>query len=97
MLEVATNNATLLKKAFGTVGPKRGFYSAPVTVDMHFDLGHLTEPIGLNPLLMDMYEKTLITPTNKVSFLYSDFDNNGKRYITIQNLLEHNSGKIVIT
>ena len=64
---------------------------------MHFDLGHLTEPIGLNPLVMDMYEKTLITPTNKVSFLYSDFDNNGKRYITIQNLLEHNSGKIDTT
>jgi len=59
---------------------------------MHFDLGHLTEPIGLNPLVMSMYEQALITPTNKVSFLYSDFDNNGKRYITIQNLLEHNSG-----
>lgn len=87
VLGIATHNSTLLKKAFGTVGPKRGFYSAPVTADMRFDLGHLTEPIGLNPLLMDLYEKQVIIPTNKVSFIYSDFNNNGKRYITIQNLL----------
>ena len=77
----------MLKKAFGTVGPKRGFYSAAVSADMRFDLGTLTEPIALNPLLMDFYEKATILPTNKVSFLYSDFNNNGKRYITVQNLL----------
>jgi len=39
---VATNNATLLKKAYGFLGPRRGFYSPPVTVDMKFDLGYLT-------------------------------------------------------
>lgn len=87
VLGVSTNNATLLKKAFGTVGPRRGFYSAPVTADMHFDLGYLTEPIGLNPLIMDMYENSLILTTNRISFLYGDFDNNGKRYITVQNIL----------
>jgi len=42
---------------------------------------------------MELVDKTFISLTNKVSFLYSDFDNNGKRYITVQNLLEHNSGK----
>lgn len=42
VLGVATNNATLLKKAYGYVGPRRGFYSPPVTVDMKFDLGFLT-------------------------------------------------------
>ena len=97
MLGIATHNATLLKKAFGTVGPKRAFYSAPVTADMHFDLGHLTEPIGLNALIMDLFEKSIITPSNKISFLYSDFDNNGKRYITVQNILEHNSGTLKFT
>lgn len=94
VLGVATNNATLLKKAFGTVGPKRGFYSAPLTADMKFDLGYLSEPIGLNPLLMDLFQQSTILPTNKVSFIYPDFNNNGKRYITVQNLLEHNSGKL---
>ena len=59
---------------------------------MKFDLGYLTEAIGLNPLLMDLFEKTIVLPNNKVSFIYPDFNNNGKRYITVQNLLEHNSG-----
>ena len=94
VLGVSTDNATLLKKAFGSVGPKRGFYSAPVTADMKFDLGHLTEPIMLTPVLMSLFEKSSILPQNKVSFIYSDFDNNGKRYITVQNLLEHNSGTL---
>ena len=93
MLGIATQNSTILKKAFGTVGPKRGFYSAPVHADMKFDLGYLTEPIALNPLLMDLFEKTIILPNNKISIFNSDFNNNGKRYITFQNLLEHNSGK----
>ena len=92
VLGIATNNATLLKKAYGTVGPKRGFYSPPITTDMRFDLGSLTEPIALNSLLMDQFEKAIVIPTNKVSFILSEFNNNGKRYITIQNLLEHNSG-----
>jgi len=60
---------------------------------MKFDLGYLTEPIGINAALMELVDKTFISLTNKISFLYSDFDNNGKRYITVQNLLEHNSGK----
>jgi hypothetical protein len=42
VLGVATHNATLFKKAYGTVGPKRGFYSPPITVDMKFDIGILT-------------------------------------------------------
>lgn len=42
VLGVATSNATLFKKAYGTLGPKYGFYAPPVTVDMKFDLGLLT-------------------------------------------------------
>ena len=52
VLAVATNNATLLKKAYGTIGPKKGFYSPPVTADMKFDLGFLTTPVGINACLM---------------------------------------------
>lgn len=52
VLGIATNNATLFKKAYGTIGPKYGFYSPPVTVDMKFDLGLLTEPVGINLALM---------------------------------------------
>jgi hypothetical protein len=42
VLGIATNNATLYKKAFGTLGQKHGFYAPPVTADMKFDIGYLT-------------------------------------------------------
>jgi hypothetical protein len=49
---VATDNNTLLKKAYGTIGHKYGMYSPPINVDMMFDLGQLTLPIGINAGLM---------------------------------------------
>jgi CubicO group peptidase (beta-lactamase class C family) len=42
---------------------------------------------------MDMIDRDQIMLVNKISYLYSAFDNNGKKYITVQNLLEHNSGR----
>ena len=92
VLGIATQNATIFKKAYGTLGPKYGFYSAPVTIDMKFDLGYLTEPIGINAALMELYDQSKLSTTTRASTLFFDFDNNGKRYITLQNLLEHNSG-----
>ncbi len=93
VLGIATQNATLFKKAYGTLGPKRGIFAAPMTTDMKFDLGFLTEPIGINSALMELYDQSKLNTTTRASTLFFDFDNNGKRYITIQNLLEHNSGK----
>lgn len=92
VLGIATHNATIFKKAYGTIGPKYGFYAAPVTVDMKFDLGFLTEPIGINAALMELYDLSKLNTSTRASTLYFDFDNNGKRFITLQNLLEHNSG-----
>jgi CubicO group peptidase (beta-lactamase class C family) len=92
VLGIATNNATIFKKAYGTLGPKYGLYAPPVTVDMKFDLGYLTEPIGINSALMEMYDQNKFNTTTRVGFLFFDFDNNGKKYITLQNVLEHNSG-----
>lgn len=60
---------------------------------MKFDLGYLTEPIGINSALMELYDQSKLNTTTRASTLFFDFDNNGKRYITLQNLLEHNSGK----
>lgn len=92
VLGIATNNATLFKKAYGTLGPKRGLYAPPVTVDLKFDIGYLTEPIGINSAIMELYDQNKLNTTTRASTLFFDFDNNGKRYITLQNLLEHNSG-----
>lgn len=60
---------------------------------MRFDLGALTEPIGINPCLMDLIDRDKVMLINKISVLYSEFKNNGKTYVTVQNLLEHNSGR----
>jgi hypothetical protein len=92
VLGIATNNATLFKKAYGTLGPKYGFFSPAVTVDMKFDLGFLTEPIGINMALMEAYDNNRFNTTSRVGLIFNDFNNNGKGFITIQNLLEHNSG-----
>ena len=97
VLGIATNNATLFKKAYGTLGPKHGIYAAPVTIDMKFDLGYLTEPIGINSALMELYDQSKLNTTTRASTLFFDFDNNGKRYITLQNLLEHNSGRYFLS
>ena len=92
VLGIATNNATLFKKAYGTIGPKYGFYSPPVTVDMKFDLGLLTEPVGINLALMYAWDQKKIDTVSRVGLTFFDFNNNGKGYVTFQNLLEHNSG-----
>lgn len=97
VLGIATQNATIFKKAYGTLGPKYGFYSPPVTIDMKFDLGYLTEPIGINAALMELYDQNKLNTTTRASTLFFDFDNNGKRYVTVQNLLEHNSGTLLDT
>ena len=97
VLGIATDNATLFKKAYGTLGPKYGFYSPPVTVDMKFDLGFLTEPIGINAALMEAYDQTKFNTTSRVGLIFGDVNNNGKGFITLQNLLEHNSGSSPLT
>lgn len=42
---------------------------------------------------MDLIERDQVLYTNKISYLYPDFKSNNKSYITVQNILEHNSGK----
>ena len=62
VLGVYTNNATLYQKAYGTITPKWASYSAPITLDMKFDLNYLTQVIGINAALMlaiDNYQITL--------------------------------------
>jgi CubicO group peptidase (beta-lactamase class C family) len=92
VLGIYTNNATLLKKAYGGISPKYGLYSIPVTVDSMFDLNFITQVIGVNSGMMQLYDLTKLNVTDKVSRYLSDFDNNGKKNLTISNLMIHNSG-----
>jgi CubicO group peptidase (beta-lactamase class C family) len=68
-----------------------------MTVDMKFDINSLTEVVGINAALMEIYDQAKYNTTDRVSRYLYDFDNNGKRYVTIQNLLEHNSGTLLLT
>ena len=94
VLGVYNQNSTLYTKAFGSITQTYGLYSPPVTLDMHFDANWLTQVLGINSYLMRMYDLTRINVTDKVSRHLFDFDNNGKRTITIENLMLHNSGTI---
>lgn len=72
--------------------PRRGLYSQPVTVDSVFDVNYITQVIGINSGLMQLYDQLRINVTDRASKFLYDFDNNGKRYITLSNLMIHNSG-----
>lgn len=52
VLGVFTNNATLYKKAYGTLTPKWSAYSPPMTVNTKFDINYLTQVIGINSAIM---------------------------------------------
>ena len=89
---VFSNETTLYKRAFGTMTPKWGLYASPVLNDTTFDLQFLTQVTGINLALMSLYDKEKLSLTDRASKYVTDFDNNSKRYLTIQNLLLHNSG-----
>ena len=93
VLGVYTNNATLYKKAFGTMTPTYGISSPPVTLDTYFDLNYLTQVIGINSKFMRYYDDGRANVTSLVYRYLFDFDNNGKRLISFQNIFLHNSGK----
>ena len=57
VLGIFTNNATLYKKAFGTMTPTYGISSPPVTLDTYFDLNYLTQVIGINSKFMRYYDE----------------------------------------
>lgn len=72
--------------------PRWGLYSQPVTVDSVFDVNYITQVIGVNAGMMQLYDQQKLNTTDRASKHLFDFDNNGKRYITITNLMIHNSG-----
>jgi CubicO group peptidase (beta-lactamase class C family) len=92
VLGVANINSTILKKAYGTTIPKRGFYAPPMQVNYKFDINRLTQVIGTNSALMELYDIGSINITKRISAVLTDFNNNGKTYLTLDNMLLHNSG-----
>lgn len=92
VLGIYTNSSVLLKKAYGSLAPKWGLYAPSVNVDTYFDINYLTQVIGINSGIMQLYDQQRLNFTDRVSKHLFDFDNNGKRYITLASLMLHNSG-----
>ena len=89
---VYTNNSVLYKKAYGTIAPKWGIYAPQVNLDTYFDANYLTQILGINSGIMQLYDQLKLNVTDKASKYLLDFDNNGKRNITLTQLMVHNSG-----
>jgi CubicO group peptidase (beta-lactamase class C family) len=92
VLAVASNNSTFLKKAYGTTYPKKGLYATPMQVGYKFDINRLTQVIGVNTVFMELYDQNTTNITRRVAAILTDFNNNGKILITVDNMLQHNSG-----
>jgi CubicO group peptidase (beta-lactamase class C family) len=61
-------------------------------LDTYFDANYITQILGINSGLMQLYDQQRINVTDKASKHLFDFDNNGKRNVTLINLMVHNSG-----
>lgn len=89
---VVSNNSTFLKKAYGTTTPRKGFYAPAMQVGYKFDINRLTQVIGINSVLMDIEAQGIFTTTKRIVTTLTDFNNNNKSLITIEQMLLHDSG-----
>jgi len=64
----------------------------PMTLDTIFDMASLTKPLMTATAVMQLYEEGKIAPNDPVSKYLPEFGANGKRDITIRQLLTHYSG-----
>lgn len=92
VLGIYTNSSVLLRKPYGTIVPKWGLYAPQAALDQYFDINQITQVIGINSGLMQLYDQLRLNFTDRVSKHLFDFDNNGKRYLTLANVMLHNSG-----
>lgn len=79
-------------KAFGrrAVAPS----SEPMTLDTIFDLASLTKPVACATSTMLLVDRGKLSLSDEVARYLPSFAQNGKRSITIEQLMLHNSGLI---
>ena len=53
---VVTNSSVLIKKSYGNIVPKWGMYAPAVNVDTYFDVNFITQVLGINSGLMQLYD-----------------------------------------
>jgi hypothetical protein len=92
VLAVVSHNSTFHKKAYGTTIPRKGFYAPAMQVGFKFDINRLTQVIGINSVLMDLEGQAIFNGSKRIVTSLTDFNNNNKSFITIEQMLLHNSG-----
>ena len=81
---------TIYEKAFGNY--TYDSLSPKVKTNTLFDLASLTKVVATTTAAMICYDRNLFSLDDKVVKYIPEFGVNGKEYITIKNLLIHNSG-----
>ena len=89
-LLVAKNGKVILNKCYGKFTYAKN--SPEVTPNTLYDLASLTKVVATTTAAMILYERGLLSLSDKVVKYLPEFDNNGKDEITIEQLLLHTSG-----
>lgn len=90
VLLVGHNGRVIHRKAFGSrsLEPMR----EPMTIDTIFDLASLTKCIATTPSVMKLVEDGRVRLSDSVATYLPEFAQNGKKDITIRDLMTHYSG-----
>lgn len=89
ILSIGINDTIVYQKTFGTVSS----YSKDTYLKKHqYNIGSLSEPIALSTVVMMLIDDRSLSLEDKVYYYLPGFKVNGKRGISIKNLLLHNSG-----
>jgi uncharacterized protein YbbC (DUF1343 family)/CubicO group peptidase (beta-lactamase class C family) len=90
VLLVGHNGQIVYRKAFGSrsLEPTR----EPMTVDTIFDLASLTKCIATTTSMMKLIEQGRVRLNDPVAMYLPEFAQNGKRDITVRELMTHYSG-----
>jgi len=87
---IGHEGTVVYRRAFGyrSLAPKK----SPMTVDTVFDLASLTKPVATATAVMQLAEQGRVNIDDPVYRYWPSFKTNGKKNITVRQLLTHYSG-----
>lgn len=91
-IAIGTSKNITLTRVWGTYQQRRNIFEAAGRNDTRFDLDRLSPAVSLVPAFMHLIENGKVALSDHVSKYEFDFDNNGKKNLTIENFMLHNSG-----
>lgn len=88
-LLIANQNEILYSRSYGYYTYDQ---TKAVTENSIFDLASLTKVIATTAAIMKLYDEGKVGLDHRVAYYIPEFAANGKEWITVENLLLHNSG-----